>query len=515
MKIPLDRNSKTPLYRQIHAFLHHKIVSGTLAEGTRLHSSRKLASDLGVNRITVNNAYAELEAEGLIYSRLGSGTYVAPLPGRHTYFQDEDAHARQWPIWQQILSRKPHLPTHREIQRIGIVFDTPEDSISFSGGIGAEELYPIRDFRNAFQNVFYHDKHQALKYGEAQGYLPLRATISHILSSQGISAYPEEVLVTSGSQQAIVLVASLLLRPGDTVLLESPTYPGAIDIFSSFGAHLVGVPVDENGMRVEDMEELLRKVHPSLIYTIPTFHNPTGTCMSTSRRRQLISLAERYNVPILEDDFVGDLRYEGRTHPALKTLDPGGMVIYTGTFSKMLMPALRIGYLVASGPVYDWLLERKQMIDLATSNLVQRALEAYISVGRYEINLNRARKVYRERRDAMLSALDNYIPEGTHWITPKGGIFIWLRLPGDLSANDLYPLAKREGVLYAPGTMFSPGEGESSCLRLNFSIQRPEKIEEGIRRLGRAIERTYEQQSNEGGTSLPAKEKNSARDQVL
>jgi GntR family transcriptional regulator/MocR family aminotransferase len=191
------------------------------------------------------------------------------------------------------------------------------------------------------------------------------------------------------------------------------------------------------------------------------------------------------------------------------------MVICTGTFSKMLMPALRIGYLVASGPVYDWLLERKQMIDLTTSNFVQRALKAYISVGRYEINLNRARRVYRQRRDAMLAALSHYMPEGTHWIVPKGGIFIWLRLPMDLSANELYIIARREGVSFAPGTLFFPGKKDSSSLRLNFSIQPPEIIEEGIRRLGRAIERNTELKSKTGGASLNTKDQISLHQQDL
>lgn len=493
MRIPLDRESHTPLYRQIQAFLRHEIVTERLPEGTRLPSSRKLAGDLGVNRLTVSNALAELEAEGLIYSRLGSGTFVASLPVKTSRSQVTEIDQEQWPLWQQNLSRHSHLPTYPYRERMRMTDGQVEDTISFAGGIGAEEFYPVDDFRKAIVDVIRHDRHEALGYGDTAGYLPLRATISHILSSQGIRAYPEEVLITSGSQQALVLVASLLLRPGDTVLVESPTYPGAIDIFTSFGAQLIGIPVDKNGMCVELVEDLLRTTHPRLIYTIPTFQHPTGTCMSAERRRQLITLARRYNVPILEDEFVGDLRYEGRMLPALKTLDASGMVICAGTFSKMLMPALRIGYLVASGPVYGWLLERKQMIDLATSDLVQRALESYISVGRYEINLHRAQRVYRQRRDAMVDALGYTMPEGTSWTTPKGGLFIWLRLPAGISSDDLYAFAIREGVKYAPGELFFSGEKEESYLRLNFTIHNPETIEEGIRRLSRAVERYLEQ----------------------
>jgi GntR family transcriptional regulator/MocR family aminotransferase len=455
-----------------------------LPEGSQLPSSRELARNLGVNRITVTNAYAELGAEGLVYTRMGSGTYVAASYQTRPEIISPD----QWPIWQQKLSRQSRLPIPQESEDIGIVDSPSAETILFCGGIGSKELYPVDDFRKALQNVIRRDQSEAMIYGDPAGFLPLRETISHILSSQGIIAHPDDVLITSGSQQAIVLVASLIIRPGDTVLMESPTYLRAIDIFSSLGAHLVGVPVDDEGMRVEILEDLLRTTHPSLIYTIPTFQNPTGICLSNDRRRQLINLSERYNVPILEDEFVGELRYDGHLQPTLKTLDPGGMVMYIGTFSKMLMPALRIGYLVASGPIYDWLLERKHMVDLATSNLIQRALDDYITVGRYQNHLRRAKKEYHIRRDAMVDAIHRFMPEGVSWIIPKGGIFLWVKLPANISANDLYPIAIQQGVAYTPGSLFFPEEKEYSFLRLNFSIQPPQCIEDGICRLGKAIE---------------------------
>jgi len=338
------------------------------------------------------------------------------------------------------------------------------------------------------QEVLRRDSTEALGYGDRAGYPPLRATIAHILTNQGIPTHPDHVLITSGSQQALTLVARLLLHPGDVVLVESPTYTGAINLFRSLDVRLLGVPVDEQGMQVEHVEEALRTAHPRLIYTVPTFHNPTGTCMSGYRRRQLIALADRYNIPILEDDFVGDLRYEGRAQPALKALDSGGRVIYVSTFSKMLMPGLRVGFLVATGPVYERLLVCKWVGDLATSNLMQRALEAYITVGRYQAHLRRACQIYRRHRDAMLAALANYMPAGTQWSPPQGGLFIWVRLPDGLSAEVLYPLAAKEGVTFVPGSLFFPGERDQPYLRLNFARHPPEVIEEGIRRLGRAVE---------------------------
>ena len=488
MRIPLDRDSGIPIYRQIERFLRGQIQSGALAPETRLPATRELASSLGVSRITVTNAYAELEVEGLVHSQPGSGTFVAAPLTAPPEQSDDRTCANDWPLWQQQPLSRTWLLAQRERAHMMASVSHP-DLISFTGGMGDSRLFPADDFRKTLQAVLRRDGPEALGYGDPSGYPPLRATITHVLASQGVPTRPDHVLVTSGSQQALALVAHLLLRPSDVVLVESPTYVGAIDLFRSLDARLLGVPVDAQGMRVEQVEDVLRTARPRLIYTIPTFQNPTGACMSGQRRRQLIALAGRYNVPILEDDFAGDLRYGGRAQPALKALDPGGRVIYTSTFSKMLMPGIRVGFLVAEGPVYEQLLACKRATDLATSNLMQRALEAYITVGRYQAHLRRACRLYRRRRDAMLEALERYMPAGTQWQSPQGGLFIWVQLPGGLSANELHPLAGEEGATFAPGSFFFPGERPQPYLRLNLVMNPEELIEEGIQRLGRAVER--------------------------
>jgi len=449
-----------------------------------------------VNRITVTNAYAELEAEGLVYSRQGSGTFVAPPLAALPESKGDRISISDWPLWQQELLSRTWLLAHRELDRLVESVSRP-DLISFAGGLGDSELFPADDFRKVLQTVLRRDGTEALGYGDRTGYPPLRAKIAHVLTSQGIPTHLDHVLITSGSQQALALVAHLLLRPGDVVLVESPTYFGAIDLFRSLDVRLLGVPLDEQGMQAEQVEDALRSGRLRLIYTIPTFHNPTGTCMSGHRRRQLVALADRYNVPILEDDFVGDLRYEGRAQPALKALDPGGRVIYTSTFSKMLMPGLRVGFLVASGPVYERLLACKWVTDLASSNLMQRALETYITVGRYQAHLRRACQMYRRRRDAMLDALSRYLPASAKWLPPQGGLFVWLQLPAGLSANELYPVTAEEGATFAPGSLFFPAERSQPYLRLNFARHPPDIIEEGIRRLGRAVERLLARQERE------------------
>jgi GntR family transcriptional regulator/MocR family aminotransferase len=487
MRIPLDRQSAVPLYQQIETYLRQGILSGSLAAETRLPASRQLAQDLGVNRLTVENAYAELEVEGLIYSRMGSGTYV--LPANPLLPLPKDAPGAPWPLWQQSveLQAKTTRKPLDEISKQAVGHPHP---INFASGIGDAHLFPAEDFRKVLQTVMRRDGIAALDYGEPNGHAALRETITHILASQGLQTRAENVLITAGSQQALSLVSQLLLKPKDVILVESPTYSGALDLFRALDFEVVGIPVDSQGMQVEALEKLLQQHHPKLIYTIPNFHNPTGTCLSTLRRQQLIILADRYNIPILEDDFVGDLRYEGRTQPALKALDPGGRVIYVSTFSKILMPGLRVGFLVAEGPVYDSLVDFKRVNDLATSTLVQRALEAYVTVGRYQSHLRRSCQIFRKRRDVMLSAIQRYLPAEVRLDPPQGGLFIWLQLPEKLSSEKLLPLALEEGVAFSPGNGFFPDRlGGRNWLRLNFVAQSPDQIEEGIKRLGRAIKR--------------------------
>ncbi|HEX8991114.1 MAG TPA: PLP-dependent aminotransferase family protein [Anaerolineales bacterium] len=485
MRIPLDRESKAPLYQQIKTYLRQGILSGNLAAETRLPASRQLAHSLGVNRITIESAYAELEAEGLVFARVGSGTYVLPVRDLAPLPRDETG--APWPLWQEAI-QDANATDHEAGPETLLLAFRHARPIRFAGGSSDSRLFPAEDFRKVLQSVMRRDGIAALDYGEPAGHRPLRVTIAHVLGSQGLQINPENILITAGSQQALSLVAQLLLKPGDVILVESPTYSGALDLFRALGFRIVSIPVDRQGMQVDALEKLLQKHHPKLIYTIPNFHNPTGTCLSSARRHQLIVLADRYNVPILEDDFVGDLRYDGRAQPALKALDPGGRVIYVSTFSKMLMPGLRVGFLAAEGPVLDGLVRFKHASDLATSSLVQRALEAYVTVGRYQAHLRRSCLEFRRRRDAMSNAIKRHLPGEAHCDVPQGGLFLWLQLPDGMSADKLLPVACEKGVNFAPGSDFFP---DPSCgkdwLRLNFAAQSPEAIEEGIQRLAKAI----------------------------
>jgi len=494
MRIPLDRQCDVPLYQQIKNHFREGILSGSLAPDTRLPASRKLAHDLGVNRITVETAYSELEADGLIYSRVGSGTYVLHSPTLPS--RPKDNPEAPWPLWQQNV-RIGNVTGHVENEKL-LKVELPPHPISFSAGSSAPHMFPADDFRKVLQNVMRRDEMAALDYGESNGYAPLRATIAHVLASQGLQAQPENILITAGSQQALSLTSQILLKTGDTILVESPTYGGALDLFRALNYHVVGIPMDTQGMQVENLEKLLQQHHPKLIYTIPNFHNPTGTCLSSSRRRELLVLADRYNVPILEDDFVGDLRYDGRTQPSLKALDPGGRVIYASTFSKMLMPGLRVGFILIEGPIYESLVKFKHVNDLATSSLIQRALEAYVTVGRYQAHLRRSCQIFRKRRDAMVAAIKKYVPVDVQFEIPQGGLFIWLKLPDNIYSDALLPLALKEGVDFVPGSRFFPDSSQGrSWIRLNFVVQPPDEIEEGVKRLVRAIGKLVNKEGDE------------------
>lgn len=481
MRLPLDHTSQVSIFRQIAQLLRREMGTGALPVGTRLPSSRSLAAQLGVSRITVTNAYLLLEADGLIVAREGSGTYVCGPVRRAA----DTARARsvELPQWQRTLT-VPSTEPPRAIATIA-----PPDFVGFSG-VGDPRLFPITEFARTLKEVLADDGVSALGYGDdGLGNSALRETVTQILASQAIHAEPANVLITSGSQQGLALACQVLLRPGDVVLVERPTYDRALELFRAVGAETMTAPTDSGGLQVDAIEPLLQQHHPRLIYTIPNFQNPTGACMDSTRRRLLLQLADRYNVPIVEDDFVGDLRYDGRAQPAIKALDEGGHVVYLGTFSKMLMPGIRLGYVLCDGPVLQAMTARKRVLDVTTSPLLQRALDRYVTVGRYQAHLRRTTRLYRARRDALVTELATVLPQ-VHLDPPRGGLFAWLQLPSSTSASELLSTAELAGVSFAPGTRFypSPADGEAH-IRLNFAAHTAEEIALGVQRLAAALKR--------------------------
>ncbi len=495
MRIPLDRSGNEPLYLQIAAFLRAGIEQARIPAGARLPAIRTLAQELGVNRITVESAYGELEAAGLVAGRVGSGTFVLPpYPGADASSGGAvpgiPPMRAGWPAWQDdLLARRRTMPVRSTIPLR--TSDRDASVISLSSGNGDPRLFPVEAMRRSLRDTMREEGLQAAEYAEEAGYAPLRRTIAHLLADQGIPAAREDVLITAGSQQAIALIVQLLTIPGDTVFVEAPTYADGLDLFRGFGLHVVAVPMDAEGMRTDELARLLEVHRPRFIYSIPNFHNPTGICMSGQRRRQLVQLAAAHGIPLVEDDFVGELRYEGHAQPALKALAAPGACLYVGTFSKMLMPGLRVGYLVAEGPVREMLIRSKRQQDLSSSGIIQRALYRFVSVGQHRSHLARCCQVYRKRRDALLQGLAAHVP--SRWVQAApvtGGLFVWCRLAAPLAAAGLVAEALQCGVALAPGTVFyaHPADGER-FFRMNFAMHDPDVLDEAMRRLGAAVRR--------------------------
>lgn len=374
------------------------------------------------------------------------------------------------------------------------------EMISFAGGLPAPDVFPTERFQQACQKVLKENSRQALQYGASEGFEPLRDMVARHIQRYGIKAKTENVLITSGSQQALDLIGKLLINPGDRVLVEAPTYLGALQAFNVYGAEYVSVLSDDDGLRTDQLEKPLRS-GPKFMYVLPNFQNPGGTTLSEDRRHELVSLADRYGVPIIEDDPYGQLRYEGEHLTPLVVLDREnlrrdngyslGNVIYLSTFSKTLAPGLRLGWIVAPAEVISKLVQLKQGADLHTSTFAQMVAYEVAKDGFLDEHVKLIRKVYRERRDVMLDSLKRFFPPEVKWTYPRGGLFLWVTLPKGMNCQRLFEDALRENVAFVPGDCFYAGNGFVNegflHFRLNFSYVSPEQIHEGIRRLSLAV----------------------------
>jgi 2-aminoadipate transaminase len=372
--------------------------------------------------------------------------------------------------------------------------------ISFAGGLPAPDVFPVDRFREACNKVLETSGRLALQYGASEGYEPLREMIARHTSRYGIKAKPEHVLITSGSQQALDLIGKLFINSGDRVLIEAPTYLGALQAFNVYGAEYVCVPSDNEGLRTDLLEAPLRS-GPKFMYVLPNFQNPGGTTLSEGRRHELVLLADRFGIPIIEDDPYGQLRYEGEHLPPLVVLDREnlrrdngysiGNVIYLSTFSKTLSPGLRLGWIVAPPEVVTKLVQLKQGADLHTSTFGQMVAYEVARDGFLDEHIKLIRRVYGERRNVMLEALEEFCPPEVSWTRPLGGLFLWVTLPHGMDCHRLFDAAIKENVAFVPGDSFYSGNGYGEeglrHLRLNFSNAQPEQIREGIRRLATAI----------------------------
>lgn len=385
-----------------------------------------------------------------------------------------------------------------EIRELLKIAERPE-VISFGGGLPSPDAFPLQRFEEACHKVLSEQAAHALQYGRTEGYEPLRELIAQKMARYGIRAKLENVMITSGSQQALDLIGKLFINRGDRVLVEAPTYLGALQAFNSYGAEYLSVPIDDDGLRTELLEGPLRS-GPKFMYVLPNFQNPTGTTLNEGRRHELVMLADKYGIPIVEDDPYGQLRYEGDHLPPLLVIDREnlrrdagyslGNVIYLSTFSKTLAPGLRLGWIVAPPEIISKLVQLKQATDLHTSTFNQYVAYEVARDGFLDEHVKHIRNLYRNRRDVMLDALEEYFPPEVNWTRPAGGLFLWVTLPEHSDAQKVFESALRENVAFVPGASFyaSDHAQDRRHMRLNFSNTAPEQIREGIRRLSIAVE---------------------------
>lgn len=362
--------------------------------------------------------------------------------------------------------------------------------ISFAGGLPAPELFPVKEMKEAVDRVFAKHGQEAMQYGAAKGVTALRKLIQkHVKDKEDVDAELENVLVTTGSEQVLDLVGKAFVNPGDTVLVEQPTYLCALDVFKTYGANFAGVEMDEQGMKMDCLEEAL-KSHPNtkLIYTVPNFQNPTGRTMALERRKQLAELAAKYDVYVLEDNPYGEIRFAGQHVPAVKSFDQTGHVFYMSTFSKTLAPGFRLGWLVADEDVVNKLTVLKQSADLHTDNLAQYAVVEFLQNNDLDAHVKEISDLYGKRKQLMVDGIKKYFPAGVKYTDPEGGMFLWVEVPGVDDTVALFKECLKHNVAFVPGDPFFAGAAQPGTFRLNYSNAQEDKITAGMKQLGAALQ---------------------------
>ncbi|MCX5733529.1 MAG: PLP-dependent aminotransferase family protein [candidate division NC10 bacterium] len=481
--VSVDKKSSVPVYQQISRYYRDMISQGKIAEGYRLPPERTLAKTLGVNRTTILNAYRDLKEAGLVAGHVGRGTTVLPPSAA-----PESAAGEVQPLrWTQLLRQQTATPWEGIIRDLHALTER-KDSIILAIGLPAHDLIPAKLMRETLDALVAERGPEAFSSGPCEGVFGFRAALAGLMGQRGAPCDPDEILVTTGSQQAIDLIARVFLEPGDVVVVEEPSYFGALNVFRQAQARLLGVPVDRNGMRVDLLEPLLQRHRPKFIYTLPTYQNPSGALLSLERRRRLLELAYRFRVPVVEDDIYQDFSYDGDPPPTLKALDTAGFVIYVSSFSKTLSPGLRIGWVAAARPLLHQLVLAKQLSDLHSPTLSQLLIERLLISGDFRRHVGGLREAYARRRETMGAALRAEAPEGVSWTKPAGGFYFWCRLP-DVSQAALMARAGEEQVSYLPGMPCFVHERSEHRVRLSYSHCPADQIHEGVARLMRAVRR--------------------------
>src|SRR5713101_4872180 len=501
LPLHLQPESHVPLYVQLRDQLRALVHAGDLRPGARIPASRELAIVLGVHRTTVANAYAELESEGLIQGHVGRGTFIRTDRQNGGVTEIRGGHAAGGgpaPFaaagnglirWETLFADE-----RGEESLSRLLPDVPPDAISFIVAKPPEDLFPVEELRSCCQTVLKREGCRILQLGATDGYKPLKHVVADLLRREGIQAGEEQILITAGGQQSLDLLCKAFLRPGDAVILENPSYPGALAVFAAARVRCLGVPVRTQsgpssaaGLDMEVLESTLVQNRVKFILVTPDFHNPSGITMSLGVRRHLLELAARHKVPVVEDYIYARLRFAGEPVPSLKALDRSGIVIQVDSFSKIAFPGLRVGWCVAPEGVIERLRLVKQATDLHTDQLAQAMLAEFTRRGLLDKHLKKMRRVYAGRLAALLAGLEKHMPEGVSWTRPEGGMCVWVTLPPGFDASELLIHVRERGVLFAPGRYFYVQLPQPNVFRLSFAALEEKKIARGVQILGESL----------------------------
>jgi DNA-binding transcriptional MocR family regulator len=472
LSIELDRTSRAPIYRQVAGQIREQIGTGHLPAGARLPTIRQLAQQLGVTRLTVRTAYAELQSSGLLEATVGRGTFVSA----------EAAATQAAPSFAGVAADVTPAAVIGDILQIG----HGREKHSLASASPDPLLFPADEFWACLADQRQHAAVVA-GYGPAQGDVQLRVALADYLRERSLQVTPASILVTAGVTQGLALAAAALAQPGDVVLVEQPTYLGLLHQLRMAGLQPISVPVDQEGIRLDALDKIAAQTRARFLYTIPSFQNPTGSCLSLDRRRDLLALARSHGFLILEDDIYGLLAYDAPAPPALAALDEHGLVLYLTSFSKVLMPGLRLGCLVAPPFLRERLLSLRLAADLVSPSLLQQTLAAFLQGGGLRRHLRRVLPVYRGRRDALVAGLQAHIPPPLQWTHPAGGFCTWLTLPRHRGLADIVRLMLDQGWEIAPGDVFLAQPGSDLHVRLCFGSLPVDAIARSLRTLGQIV----------------------------
>lgn len=470
-----DKNSDEPVYRQIVNYISRKISCGDWIIGSKLPSQRILAERFGVNRSTIVRALEELCSYGILEGVTGKGTTVTS----NTWSVLMSTAPPDWGNYLQAGTFQENVPTIQAINKL----EFKKDIIRLGTGELSPDLFPGEMMREVFQNL--PGRIPSLNYLEPLGLPELRRALSERLKAQGIDADPSGILITSGSLQALQLISVCMLKPGSVVYTESPSYLKSLQVFPSAGMKLSGIPMDRDSILYWNISAETNSLEDSLLYTIPTFHNPTGTLMPEARRNELFRFCANNRLPIIEDNAYGELWLEEAPPKPLKAMDRHGMILYLGTISKTLAPGLRIGWLVGPESVVERLGDVKMQVDYGASSVSQWAVAELFSSGLYDRYLEELRRKLIKRRDHALSLLERYFKELGQWDKPRGGFYIWLRLKGKVPVDQLFQAMLSERILINPGNVYD--FGKSQAIRLSYAYAGEEELEVGIKKLAETV----------------------------